>query len=148
MNRALQYALNLLAKKDYSEFEIRQKFKQHQIAKEEAETALIFLKEKAFIDDAKLASNYLNIHQSRGSIRIKFELLKKGINEEIIRDILNGLDPCQEKEKAKEVALQWLNQKKNKYIDKYKQKQSLIAKLGRQGFSYDIASDVANQLLN
>lgn len=146
MNQALNYALRLLAKKDYTEAEIKQKFQKRQIDKEEAENAILFLKDKDFINDKRYAQNYAKIHSSRGNIRLKFELLKKGILEEDISSVLLRIGNSEQKGEALIVAQKWLDRKGKNYPDKNKLKQNLMSKLSRQGFSYEIIKEVISEL--
>lgn len=146
MNNALNYALKLLAKKDYTEQELRQKFKSREIREEDAEKAILFLTERKFIDDDRYARQYLRNHPSRGPVRIKFELIRKGINEDIISSALKS--SSDEVERARDVAEEWLKRKSGKYDDKYKLKQNIIAKLSRQGFSYDVICQAMQGLLD
>lgn len=146
MNGALNYALRLLAKKDYTVAELRRKFKVREIDREEAETALLFLKEKKFLDDARYASLYLKSHPSRGKIRIQAELSRKGVSAEIIESVVRKSDFNAELENARLVAKDWLAKKRQKYPDQFKLKQNLIAKLVRQGFSYDLICQVIEDL--
>lgn len=146
MNKALEYALKLLAKKDYTEQEIRQKFNRRQVDETEAKAALLFLKEKSFIDDTRYARNYQQTHGSRGAVRIKYELAKRGVCDQIISELFSQNDSERETAKAKEAAIYWLSKKSAKYEDKYKLKQNLMSRLSRQGFEYDIVIQIANEL--
>lgn len=137
MNKALQYALKLLGKKDYTEVELKRKFEQHDIRGVEVEEALLFLKSNRFIDDERFATQYQKSHPGRGSIRIRYELMKKGVEESIINEVIADLGSETRISNAREVAKSWLSKKRDKYDDKFKLKQHLIAKLGRQGFAYD-----------
>ena len=146
MNNALSYALKLLAKKDYTEAELRQKFKIREFEEEEAERALLFLAEKKFLDDRRYATLYRNSHRTRGDIRIRFELVRKGIPEDIIAEVLS--EPRGDEEQyIRELAVSWIEKKRGKYPDKFKLKANLIAKLSRQGFGYDMILKSIDDLL-
>jgi len=148
MNKALEYALKLLAKKDYTEAELRQKFQFREVNEEEAEAALLFLKQKKFIDDMRYAIMYRKVHRSRGDIRIKYELIKRGVDSQIITDLLSERNQQDQVESAKEIAEAWIKKKEAKYPDKYKLKANIIAKLSRQGFSYDIICQALEGLMD
>ena len=146
MNRAVQYCLKLLAKKDYTTIELQRKLSLHQFETTEADEAIKILVKKSFVDDRRYAQNYVRIHISRGKIRIKHELIKKGVDKEVISEIFDNQISDDDREKALEVAKRWLS-RKIPDEDKYKFRQKLIAKLSRQGFEYEIIRQVVDDLI-
>lgn len=148
MNKALEYALKLLGKKDYTEAELKLKLQVREFDEEEAEAALLFLKQKKFIDDIRYAVMYRKVHSSRGDIRIKYELIKRGVDSQIIADLLSDRKQLDQVGSAKEIAEAWIKKKKAKYPDKYKLKANTIAKLSRQGFPYDIICQALEGLID
>lgn len=147
MNKALEYALKLLAKKDYTEAEIRQKFLLREMDKGEAEEAILLLRKKCFVNDERYTENFIKLHRSRGSVRIKYELIKRGVSEDVITQALAHLSRNEQVERAQEVAVAWINKKQGQFQDKYKLKANLVAKLSRQGFPYDVAMEAIEGLL-
>ncbi len=146
MNKAISYTLKLLAKKDYSEHEIGQKLKLHEFDEAQINETITFLKSKSFLDDKKFADSYFRNHSQRGKIRINAELARKGISKEIIAGLDAKMADNDQLGKAKEIAIKWLEKKRDKYQDKYKLKQNLFAKLSRQGFEYEVIMAVAEIL--
>ena len=100
-----------------------------------------------FLDDGRYAENYLRSHPSRGKIRIKFELLRKGIDAEILRSVLEGSTPQSQTEDALTMAKAWWQRKNQPGADHYKLKQQLMSKLSRQGFEYEVIRQVLEQLI-
>ncbi len=145
-NKALAYTLKLLSKKDYSEYEIRQKLISREYDQTQVEKVITFLRSKLFLDDKKFAQNYYKNHLQRGTLRIRFELRQKGISDEIITELISSIDNDDQLKKAKEVALKWVKNKGNKYQESYKLKQNLLAKLSRQGFEYDVIIEAIEDL--
>jgi SOS response regulatory protein OraA/RecX len=79
----------------------------------------------------------------RGQKALKFELVKKGINYEIIEEVLQNID---DEELAYKAA--------KKQIPKYKQlewedlRKKMLMFLARRGFSYDIAALTVKKFRN
>lgn len=145
-NKALAYSLKLLSKKDYSEHEIRQKLITHEFNKIQIDEAISFLKLKSFLDDEKFAYNYYRNHIQRGTLRIRFEMRRKGVSEKIITQLISNINSNDQLGRAKEVALKWLKNKSSKYQESYKLKQNLLAKLSRQGFEYEVIMEAIEDL--
>lgn len=147
MNNALNYALKILSKKDYSQAEIKRKLIIRDVDEIEQEKVLNFLKQKGFIDDVRFVENYINAHTSRGDIRIRFELIRKGVEEDIINTALNKIAGEQIVSRAREFSFSWIEKNKNRAKDKFDLKNKLFAKLSRQGFSYDTICQATKELI-
>lgn len=147
MKNALNYALKILSKKDYSQAEIERKLIIRDVDKLEQEKVLNFLKQKGFIDDVRFAENYMNSHTSRGDIRIRFELIRKGVDEDIINTALNKIVGEQIVSRAREFSLGWIKKNQDKTKDMFDLKSKLFAKLSRQGFSYDTICQATKELI-
>lgn len=87
MNKiALAYIMNLLARRDYSSDEIRQKMAAKAFAEEEIESVLLHCQQKGWQSDERFCENFL-LSRSRkgyGPARIKQELQQKGIASGLI----------------------------------------------------------------
>lgn len=89
------------------------------------------LVDKGYIDDRKFAQFWVeNRHQRKGVSlkKLKVELVSKGVDAEIIANVLSQTDRNDGRELEKVLA-----KKRSKYDDDHK----LIQYLARQGFSYD-----------
>lgn len=99
MISARDYALKVIGFKDRTEKEIREKLTQKGYDENIIEDETEFLKSYGFINDSRYAERFthdaINI-KKWGRTRIKTELLRKGINREIIEntieDIFSELD--------------------------------------------------------
>ena len=147
MNKALQYSLKILGKKDYTVHELRQKMQLHEFGLREINEAIKVLIAKDFVNDERYAANYLRNHTSRGKVRIKFELIKRGIESDLIEQVLFTTNSANQLEQALEVAKSWWQRKNKPGVDQYKLKQQLMAKLSRQGFEYDIIRQTLDELI-
>jgi len=103
------------------------------------------LKEYGYIDDEAFAENFIASYSSSKSKRkIKYDLMGKGINEEIIERKLSCLDDEDEREKCLKFASKFM---RNREYD-LKNKQKLYNHLAGKGFSFDDISYIWEQLKN
>lgn len=147
MDNALSYALKLISKKDYTEAEIRRKLAIRDVEKLKQDEVVDFLKQKRFLDDIRFTENYINMHTSRGDIRIRFELIKKGVREDIINSALKKIAGKQMIIRAHNYSDSWIKRNKGKFKNAYELKNKLFAKLSRQGFDYDTICKATEDLL-
>ena len=93
------------------------------------------LKDRKYLDDFKFAEWYVENRFVKKGVsvrRLKMELMKKGIEKSIIEEILSASDRNDKDEILKIIAI-----KRAKYDD-----EKLIAYLCRQGFSFELASEL------
>ena len=93
------------------------------------------LKDRKYLDDFKFAEWYVEnrfVKKGASARRLKMELMKKGIEKSIIEEILSASDRNDKDEILKIIA-----KKRAKYDD-----EKLIAYLCRQGFSFELASEL------
>lgn len=98
------------------------------------ENAIQKIKEYGFVNDEVYCENYINSYSSSKSKRkMKYDLLSKGVNEEIINDkFAKMIDDDEEREKCLLLAKKYM---KNKEID-LKTKQKLYNHLAGKGFDF------------
>lgn len=91
MISARDYALNVVEFKDRTEKEIREKLTQKGYDENTIEEEIEFLKSYGFIDDSRYAGRFthdaINL-KKWGKARIKTELLRKGIDREIVENTI------------------------------------------------------------
>ncbi len=142
----LQYALDLVALRDRTEFEIKNKMTEKQYLGEEIIKTIEWLKDKKFINDERFVDNYVKDQCSlgrNGFYKIKFKLYSLGISKELIEKYCNEIDLDNEQNRAKELADKWLikNESKDNKYDK----------LGRflvgRGFEINIVREVLKQVI-
>lgn len=137
--RARERVLFLLKSSDKTEQELRRKLKDGGYPKEAADYAIEFLKKHHFIDDENYGRRYVEFNSERKSQRqIQYELQKKGLDKEVIQEILRE-QPVDEEVQI----LAYLKKKciKAEEMD-FKERGKVMAALGRRGFSYDAISHV------
>src|SRR5215831_5503637 len=84
------YAVKLLAQRDYTIARIRQKLDAR--FGETPETVIQQLIVKRYLDDRRLAENYVSSHKDRGLNRLRQDLMIRGIPEELAREVLSATD--------------------------------------------------------
>lgn len=137
MKRARERVIYLLKASDKTEQELRQKLKEGYYPQEAIDYAIGFLKEYKYIDDERYGERYVEFHSERKSRRqIQYELQKKGLDKEVISDILEE-HPIDEEAQV----LAYL-EKKRKNISELDQKErsKIMAALGRKGFSFEVVN--------
>ncbi|MFQ1049351.1 recombination regulator RecX [Avibacterium paragallinarum] len=88
---ALNYVVNLLARREYSEYELRCKMQEKAFSEEEIEQALRICQEKNWQSDWRFTENYLHYRSQKGFglNRIKQELFQlKGIASEVVEEVV------------------------------------------------------------
>jgi len=143
----LTYALYLLELRDRSVGEIKDKMKRKKFSDGEIEKTISFLLSKNFLDDKKFTTHFVKEKrdlQHWGSYRIKMELKKKHISDEIVDELMSNQTENSELETAREAGDVW--QRKNPHCPSEKVYQRLGGFLSRQGFSYDIVKEILEQI--
>ncbi|MCK3658047.1 recombination regulator RecX [Pasteurellaceae bacterium Pebbles2] len=106
---ALGYVVNLLARREYSEYEIRCKMQEKAFTELEIEQVIAHCQQKNWQSDRRFAENYLRFRAQKGFgiNRIKQELRQlKGISVELIQETIE-----QSEIDWAEIALQVLHKK-------------------------------------
>lgn len=96
-------ALCYLEHRAWSAFEVKTHLFSRGFEEEEIEAELQLLKELYYVDDAGYCSEYIRYGagKGRGPVRLRHELMDKGIDAELIREALEeGFDRQKEREAA------------------------------------------------
>lgn len=144
---AKQKALNLLSYRDRSKKEIFDKIKKSFNNDELlADTVTQKMQDLGLVNDKNLASLYIEqfLFRKKYSIsRTRFEILKKGIDEFLIDQLLDNIDIDETKN-----VLDLLNTKfKNKFNDE-KNRRRTISALQRLGYSWETIKSALNEFKN
>lgn len=142
--RAKKRAMHLLEKMDRTEQQLKTKLREAGYASEAIEEAISYVKSYHYIDDERYARTYIRIHQqSKSKQRLKMDLLKKGIDKEVIEIALE--DEFEQSEE--EMILQLL---KKKHYDPatadQKERNKMYRFLMQRGFRSSDISHVIGQL--
>ena len=139
--RAKKRCLNLLQKKSYTEYKLREKLIEGLYTQDIIDEAIDYVKSFHYVNDYDYACQYIFYHKEAESRRkIEEKLSLKGID----RDILNqAFQDSYEEEEQQEIELQQakkLLEKKNYNAETmdWKEKQKVYAFLARKGISSTI----------
>ena len=141
--RARKKALDILVRADCSEADLRRKLSLKNYSEEVIEDAINYVKKFNYINDERYAENYLNYKGKSKSLRqIKMELISKGIDSDIIENLLTD-------EKSDEEALKNLIKKKIKNPEDMDDNKirKIYAYLYRKGFNTELISSCLNAYL-
>jgi len=144
----VEYAARVLAKKDYSEKELRKKVAEH-FGEEEAEATIEKLKGYGYLNDERYRDMFIasRIRSGYGPFRISGDLYEKGLD-----DSLEDLDEICEKSHIDRHEI--LRENVSKYLSKmrtddlYKEKQKCIAYFYRKGHSIDDVKRIIDEELD
>lgn len=146
-NKITNSALNLLSYRQRSIKEIFQSLKKKGYEEVYIQKAIKYCVDQNYLNDENFAQSFIKDKQNLnkfGSKRIKYELINKGITNEII-DKLLLIEPEDEYEIALEIAYK----KMTSYNGQ--DRNSIYRKLGgllqRKGYPYDIVTKVLNHIL-
>ena len=92
---AFDLAIRYLGNREHSRKEIIVKLERKKFNQEAIETALNRLDELGLLDDRSFAMNYVGSRSRKkplGRYKLRYELLQKGIAEEVIDEVLNEYD--------------------------------------------------------
>lgn len=125
----LEYTMKILSKKDYTEFEIRNKLKHKEFNDKDIDGIVSKLKSLNFINDERFAENFLFFKSKRGygTKKIAYSMKLKGLEQTIIDRVLDSFD---ESEFVDTIFLKYAE----KIAKKENYKQKLFSYMLRRGF--------------
>lgn len=140
--RAKLKAMSLLQSKDYSEYELHAKLKKDFLLTALTDSAVNYVKSYHYIDDRRLAENYVRYHSSgQSKLMIRQKLRLKGIDDSIINDVLEEFSFD---EKAQIRAL--IAKKFGEYCQiPAEKRQKVMNFLLRKGYSYYDAASIIKE---
>lgn len=97
--RAKRRAISILAKRDQTEHELRQKLEKSFTDPLSLDQAMDYVKGCGYVDDLQYARDYMETRRKRKSFRmIRMELLKKGIPEDLLALVFEETGGQEEKD--------------------------------------------------
>ncbi len=87
-------AMDLLARREHSVYELTRKLKQRDFENDEIDAAIAALQQDNLQSDSRLIESIVNhrINAGFGPIKIRYELRQKGVSEGLVDDYFSGLD--------------------------------------------------------
>ena len=142
--RCYNAAIRFLSYRMRSESEIRQRLQRHGYNQPDIDKALARLKEQGLVDDVAFARFWRENREAfspRSRRLTKLELKRKGLNSEVIEQVISEID---DKDSAYRAALN--RARRLSFADYQDFRQRLVGYLGRRGFSYDIIKEIIERV--
>lgn len=141
-SKAYNRAVLILSYRANTENELRKKLLKN-FDETAVENAIVKLKDQGFIDDISFAERYVEQSKKGGKL-LGLELLRKGIDKDIVERAVQGRSQETELENALKLAEKIFakHQKEPRQVIK----QKIYERLTRRGFSYDIYKAVIDDL--
>jgi regulatory protein len=116
-------AMDLLARREHSVYELTRKLKQREFEDDAIHEAIVALQQDNLQSDSRFLESVVNyrIHAGFGPIKIRYELRKKGVNDDLVDDYLSSLDVDWESSMAGERSKKFGNSMPVDYKEKMKQ---------------------------
>lgn len=140
--RAKLRSMNLLQSRDYTRRQLADKLEQGDYPQECIEEAIAYVESYGYIDDKRYARDFIEYHlSSRSRTRMETDLMRKGINKEIIREAFDELAGSGVEQDELAMACNLLRKKKYCADTATRQEQQkMYGFLYRRGFRSDIIS--------
>lgn len=150
--KLLEYSLRILAKKDYTAWEMEKKLDsfctRRSLDPSNKELVLSRLTELKYLDDNRFVQNYANSRINfapRGKRLIQAELIKRGVAKNLINEEMKSME-INELEMAEKLAKKY--SRKLIGLEQGKSKQRMLGFLGRRGFEIDTIYKILGQGYN
>lgn len=138
-HRIKEKALNIISYRPRTKKELKDKMKD-KFNEDSIDSVIDRMEESGLLNDEEYAKNYAyHLYQNKGYAvkRIKYELMHKGIDSEIISNVLEN------EEFDEELNLEKIIEKKNmRNIQDDKEKRRILSYLQRLGYSWDKINSV------
>lgn len=147
LKRAIRYVYLLLKTRFRSEHELREKLMRKEYSNNIVEEVIQYFKNYKLVDDQLFTQQWITSRLNRqfGSNRIRFELIRKGVDQDIINDELNKeCEDISEFDSAFDLAQR--RAQKYKGLDKKVIQRRIYGYLARRGFNANIIYKVVNEL--
>ena len=142
-------ALRTLEKTYKTEKEVRDKLSEKCFEEDTIKKTMEFLKEYNLLNDEKYTEMYIKDRiRTQGRNKIKYALIRKGINEDIILDKLSKINLEDENDTAFKLGEKKYNTLIKRESDKYKISQKLFRFLLSKGYDYECCTSIVRRLTN
>ncbi|MFX0548100.1 recombination regulator RecX [Hathewaya histolytica] len=146
--KAKSRSLRYLGKSHKTEKEVVGKLKEEGYEISIIDRTICFLKEYDFINDERYVELFIKEKLKKwGENRIKYELLRKGIEEKLVLDKIYSIDSEEKNKVLYEVALKKYNSLIKSENDSFKINRKLNDYLLRRGYGFDEIKSVINKIV-
>jgi regulatory protein len=138
--RAKLRAMNLLMKKEYTEFELRKKLDDGDYPETVIDEAIKYITSYKYLDDLRYATDYITAHEdTRSRRRIEQDLMNKGISKTTMEKAWHNWENLGGEQNEEAMINKLLDKRKyNPQTADIKEQQRTYAFLMRKGFNSDI----------
>lgn len=143
VKRAKLYSMHLLQKKDYAEKELYMKLKRSGYPQTAVEKAVSYVKSYGYVNDEEYVRRYITWQkEQKGKNRIIMELCQKGIDKNLIQQVMEEEEFTDEKEQVR-----ILLKKKRKETGNLSEKEfrRLFGYLARKGYESSLILQVLKE---
>lgn len=94
VERAWQYALRLLAAKDYTTAQLKRKLRVRQFSEDDLDQAVARLEAENWINDRRFAERFAGAALASGrfyGLRLRMEMLRRGFSEALVTEVVDRL---------------------------------------------------------
>lgn len=145
--RCKNAAIKIIERSYKTEKEMKDKLILKGYDEKSIERTLKFLREYNLINDENYTRMFVKDKvNSEGKRKIKYTLIKKGIDSNVVENELSKILSENLKEIALELALRKYNVLKKRETDKYKLSQKLYRFLVTKGYDFDLISEVVKEV--
>jgi regulatory protein len=141
---AFQKAIRFIAYKPRTKFEVSKKLTEAGYSEQVIDVNLSKLVEKGYLNDEQYAGNWIenkSLYKPRSKKLIRFELQQKKIDQEIIEEVVNRMEP--EDQLALRAAEKYIRRIEN--LDEITFKRRFSGFLLRRGFSYSTTKSIVDE---
>jgi len=144
--KAKEKALTFLEYRQRSRAEVSGRLMKHGFSDDIIEEVLKRLEVVGLLNDAEFSQSWVNhrVSGSMGKKRIKWELRRKGVSQDVAEEAVSSIDDDTEYRSALESASRRWN--KDRCTDEYTRRRKLVSYLQRQGFGWELISRILNEL--
>lgn len=146
--KAAEKAMSLLLHKDRTRQELIQRLYQAGFSEAASEEAIQYVEQFGYINDRRYVENYIMFQKGRRSRKeMLYKLAEKGIDRELVCQVMEETEYSGEEEAIEKLALKRL---KGRMISElsYEEKQKIMAYIGRKGYDFHTIKKVLSQLDN
>jgi regulatory protein len=147
-DRALSTAMRVLSMRPHSAYELSRKLSAKGVARETVERVVGRLAEIDLINDERFAHDYIEfgfLRKSWGIRKVRAGLLSKGIDREIIDEVLGGEEA---RRMEQDGAARFVQKEMGRGGAAEKGREKIVSRLVSRGFSWDTASEAVRGFLS
>ena len=148
-NEALSRAQNICSRQEKCTADIIKKLTDWEVHEEDINKILEQLRKDKYLDDTRYVCSFVNDKfgiSKWGKVKIRYHLIQKGINEDIIKNALDEIDTDKYSDVLKDILLKKAKQIKTK--SKKEKHQKLMTFAYQRGFSFDECYEIVQGIIN